>query len=221
MKKYLVQAHRLELYDVVNKSGQDLGQVQEFMIDMTTGRIAYVVVSYGGILGLSDKWLAMPFDALCWAPDSRKFTVDIKPEVLAQAPGIDKDKWPEHYMDSETGWLDDLYAHYSCTPYWGNDTGEIATIAELPVAVAEPVAPMTIPMPEAAKETAAAPKRSGKFEIYQDKEDDFRFRLVASNGEIIAVSQGYASKQGAMNGIKSVAANAEGATTEDLTLVKT
>ena len=76
MKKYLVPAKRLEVYDVVNDAGQDLGQVQDFMIDMTTGRVAYAVVAFGGTLGLSDKWIAMPFEALCWAPDHRKFTVE-------------------------------------------------------------------------------------------------------------------------------------------------
>ena len=63
MNKYLIPAHRLPEYDVVNSAGEDLGQAQEFMIDMTTGHVAYVVVAFGGTLGLSDKWLAMPFDA--------------------------------------------------------------------------------------------------------------------------------------------------------------
>ena len=222
MKKYLVPAKRLEVYDVVNNSGQDLGQVQDFMIDMTTGRVAYAVVAFGGMLGLSDKWIAMPFEALCWAPDHRKFTVDIKPEVLRQAPGIDKNKWPDHYMDSDTGWMNDLYNHYSCKPYWGNDTVEMAVVAEKPAPiVAEKVVVMPITIAPAPKKEATVPsKPAGKFEVFKDKSGDFRFRLVATNGEIIAQSQGYKSKEGAMEGIKSVVANAGNAPTEDLTVVK-
>ena len=49
---------------------------------------------------------------------------------------------------------------------------------------------------------------AGKFELYQDKGGDYRFRLKAGNGEIIATSQGYASKSGALNGIDSVRRNA-------------
>ncbi|MCR9278797.1 MAG: YegP family protein [Pseudomonadaceae bacterium] len=45
---------------------------------------------------------------------------------------------------------------------------------------------------------------AGKFELYKDKGGKFRFRLKAGNGEIILASQGYASRGGAMNGIKSV-----------------
>ena len=222
MKKYLVPAKRLEVYDVVNNSGQDLGQVQDFMIDMTTGRVAYAVVAFGGMLGLSDKWIAMPFEALCWAPDHRKFTVDLKPEVLKQAPGIDKNKWPDHYAESDTGWMNDLYNHYSCKPYWGNDTMEMAVVAEKPAPiVAEKVVVMPITIAPAPKKEAAVPsKPAGKFEVFKDKSGDFRFRLVATNGEIIAQSQGYKSKEGAMEGIKSVVANAGNAPTEDLTVVK-
>ena len=47
-----------------------------------------------------------------------------------------------------------------------------------------------------------------KFEIYKDAKGEYRFRLIAPNGEIIAVSEGYASKDGCMNGIRSVKENA-------------
>lgn len=50
---------------------------------------------------------------------------------------------------------------------------------------------------------------AGKFELYQDKGGDWRFRLKAGNGEVIATGQGYASKSGAVNGIDSVRRNAD------------
>ncbi|KJL47467.1 hypothetical protein RS84_02261 [Microbacterium hydrocarbonoxydans] len=49
---------------------------------------------------------------------------------------------------------------------------------------------------------------AGKFELYQDKSGDYRFRLKAGNGEVIATGQGYASKSSALNGIESVRRNA-------------
>jgi uncharacterized protein YegP (UPF0339 family) len=49
---------------------------------------------------------------------------------------------------------------------------------------------------------------AGRFELYQDKGGDYRFRLKAGNGEVIATGQGYASKAGALNGIDSVRRNA-------------
>jgi len=51
-----------------------------------------------------------------------------------------------------------------------------------------------------------------KFELYADKAGEFRFRLKAVNGEIIAVSEGYTAKASALNGIESVKSNADSET---------
>lgn len=56
-----------------------------------------------------------------------------------------------------------------------------------------------------------AAEKHPKFEMYTDKAGEFRFRLKATNGQIIAVSEGYAAKAGCMNGIESVRKNAAGA----------
>lgn len=56
-----------------------------------------------------------------------------------------------------------------------------------------------------------------KFEIYKDAVGKFRFRLIAPNGEIIAVSEAYESKDGCRNGIESVKENAPKAVIQDLT----
>ncbi|TGL85258.1 DUF1508 domain-containing protein [Leptospira congkakensis] len=58
---------------------------------------------------------------------------------------------------------------------------------------------------------------SAKFEIYKDKAGEFRFRLKAGNGEIIASSEGYSSKQACENGISSVKNNAGSAEIVDQT----
>ncbi|MGS0561386.1 YegP family protein [Microbacterium aurugineum] len=49
---------------------------------------------------------------------------------------------------------------------------------------------------------------AGKFELYTDKSGEYRFRLKAGNGEVIAISEGYSSKSAALNGIESVRRNA-------------
>ena len=52
---------------------------------------------------------------------------------------------------------------------------------------------------------------AAKFELYKDKKGEFRFRLVAPNGQTIATGEGYKSKESAKNGIESVKKNAPGA----------
>lgn len=50
--------------------------------------------------------------------------------------------------------------------------------------------------------------KNPKFEIYEDKAGEFRFRLTATNGQVIAVSEGYKAIAGCKNGIESVVKNA-------------
>lgn len=56
-----------------------------------------------------------------------------------------------------------------------------------------------------------------KFEVFKDKTGQFRFRLIAPNGEIIAASEAYMAKAGCMNGIESVKENAPKVKIVDLT----
>lgn len=67
--------------------------------------------------------------------------------------------------------------------------------------------------PEAALEDQTvegyATEKNPKFEVYTDKAGEFRFRLKATNGEIIATSEGYKAKASCLNGVESVRKNAE------------
>lgn len=58
---------------------------------------------------------------------------------------------------------------------------------------------------------------AGKFELYQDKSEKYRFRLKAGNGQVIAVGEAYESKAAALNGIESVRKNAADAKLDDQT----
>ena len=60
-----------------------------------------------------------------------------------------------------------------------------------------------------------AKEKNPKFEVYTDKAGEFRFRLTATNGQIIAIGEGYKAKAGCMNGIESVKKNAPDAVVEE------
>lgn len=57
---------------------------------------------------------------------------------------------------------------------------------------------------------------AAKFEVYKDNKGEWRFRLKAANGEVIASSEGYSSKAACLNGIESVKKNAPIAEIEEL-----
>lgn len=63
------------------------------------------------------------------------------------------------------------------------------------------------PLENRTEETAQI-QPNPKFELYQDKAGQFRFRLKARNGKIVGVSEGYSNKAGCLNGIESVRNNA-------------
>jgi len=191
-----VPSSRLEQYDVVNKKGDDMGQMQNFVMDMREGLIAFALVSFGGFLGISDKWFAIPWAALKWHPETRKFTLNMTENVLKEAPGMDKDKWLEEIEkwqeDQDLALLDRYYTSHGYASYMGIVQQRVTKLG--------------------------SHKPDAKFEINKDVAGEFRFNLVATNGEIIAVSQGYNAKESALKGIESVKQNAADAVIEDNTV---
>jgi uncharacterized protein YegP (UPF0339 family) len=187
---------RLKQYDVVNKKGQDMGQVQTFVIDMSEGLIAFALVAFGGILGITDKWFAMPWGALKWYPETMKFILDMPEEVLKNAPGMHKDKWLAEIetwqKEKDLELVDRYYTSHGYESYMGIVQETITKRGRRKV--------------------------DAKFEINKDMAGEFRFKLVAVNGQTIAVSQGYSTKDNALNGIESVKQNAAEAVIEDKTV---
>ena len=98
---------------VWNKDGEELGDIKEFMIDMASGRIAYAVLSFGGLLGLGDKLFAVPWSALKLDTANKRFTLDVPKAVLKDAPGFDRKHWPS--MSDQT-WARGVHRFYG-TPY--------------------------------------------------------------------------------------------------------
>jgi sporulation protein YlmC with PRC-barrel domain len=95
--------------DVYNKDGEDLGDIKEFMVDMASGRIAYAVLSYGGVLGMGDKLFAVPWAALVLDTTNKRFTLDVLKDALKDAPGFDKDHWPTM---SDRTWAGGVHKFY-------------------------------------------------------------------------------------------------------------
>jgi sporulation protein YlmC with PRC-barrel domain len=101
--------------NVVNRRGEDLGKIEEIMLDVTTGQVAYAVLSFGGLLGIGDKLFAIPWELLELDPDNKRFLMDIDKEMLEKAPGFDRSNWPK---TTEHQWLAGVYDFYGREPYW-------------------------------------------------------------------------------------------------------
>ncbi len=111
----LVSASKLQGREVRNPHGERLGRVEDLMMDLDSGCIAYAVLSFGGVLGIGDKWFAIPWQALRADPGRDDIVVDIDRDVLAKAPGFDKANPPDM---SDRDWGLEIYAYYQQDPYW-------------------------------------------------------------------------------------------------------
>lgn len=95
--------------DVCNKDGDNLGDIKEFMIDMASGKIAYAVLSFGGLFGMGDKLFAVPWPALKLDTANKRFTLAVSKDVLKDAPGFDKEHWPSM---SDKAWAAGVHRFY-------------------------------------------------------------------------------------------------------------
>jgi len=111
----VMSASALTRDKVKNLAGETLGDIEDFVIDVETGRIAYSVLKFGGKLGLGNKLFAIPWQAMTLDSEKECFLLDVKKETLQNAPGFDKDKWPDM---SDQRWGAGVHTHYGVTPYW-------------------------------------------------------------------------------------------------------
>ena len=100
---------------VRNTAGEDLGKIEDIMLDIPSGRIAYAVLSFGGFLGIGDKLFAVPWHALTVDEDNHEFVMDVDKKVLENAPGFDKDNWPDM---ADPNWGAQIHSYYGRKPYW-------------------------------------------------------------------------------------------------------
>ena len=98
---------------VYNGKSENMGNIKDLMLNLDEGRIEYVVIEFGGFLGIGEKYFAVPFHALTIDTARHAFILNQQREVLENAPGFDKDHWP----DSNSHEMEDVYR------YWGNFMG--------------------------------------------------------------------------------------------------
>ncbi len=100
---------------VVNQQNEDLGKIEDIAIDVEAGRIAYAVLSFGGFLGMGDKYFAIPWEAFRFNVTDKRAVLNVDKKLLDNAPGFDKDTWPNM---ADSAWGNQIFTHYGYKPYW-------------------------------------------------------------------------------------------------------
>jgi hypothetical protein len=91
----ILGASTLTKDSVRNRKNEEVGSIKELMIDVPSGRIAYAVLSVGGLFGMGDRLFAIPWEFLVLDEDRKRFILDVDKTRLENAPGFDKSNWPE------------------------------------------------------------------------------------------------------------------------------
>ncbi|QIE30509.1 PRC-barrel domain-containing protein [Caballeronia sp. SBC2] len=129
----VMAASSLDGNTVISSDGDDVGKIKEIMLDVSSGRVAYAVLSSGGFLGIGDKLLAIPWSALTLDTDNKCFRLAVMSDQVRNAPGFDKDSWPS--MADRT-WASTLHQHYGREPYWtsSGSASDVSPTGEIPAA---------------------------------------------------------------------------------------
>src|SRR5579872_7427257 len=90
----LIASDKVEGTTVYNRQGEHLGSVHNFMLDKSTGQVAYAVMSFGGFLGLGESYHPLPWRVLTYDPRQGGFVIDLDRDRLEKAPSFTVDAMP-------------------------------------------------------------------------------------------------------------------------------
>jgi hypothetical protein len=112
----LIAADKVSGTDIYSTNGDNLGEVEDIMIDKVSGKVAYAVVSFGGFLGIGADRRALPWGILRYDTDQGGYVVSAATDVLKNAPNTLGDDFDQSYGNPE--WNSRLYSHFGMPPYW-------------------------------------------------------------------------------------------------------
>ncbi len=114
----LISADKVEGTPVHSRDGEDLGTIERIMIDKPSGKVAYAVMAFGGVLGMGKERRSLPWQVLTYDTSQEAYVVDMDTERLRSAPALEEDN--EGFDWSNRDWGQRLHDYYGASPYWSD-----------------------------------------------------------------------------------------------------
>lgn len=111
----LISAGKVQGTPVYNTEGETLGELYDVMIEKRSGRIAYALMSFGGFLGIGERYHPLPWASLKYDTRQGGYVVGISKEVLQSGPTVGAGEEPA-WRDND--YADALHRHYNAVPTW-------------------------------------------------------------------------------------------------------
>jgi sporulation protein YlmC with PRC-barrel domain len=182
--------------EVKNGKGQDLGDIEDIVIDANKGNVAYGIVSFGGVLGVGEKYAAVPWSAMELRPAQRICHLNTDKKTL-ESIAFKPSEWPNLANPS---YARNIYARFDREPYWevfgyvGGAKMEHSEAAWLPgSAYSMCFNPSSVEKIEGTVESV------GTFQPERGALDGLRLRVKTKEGNVVTVYAGperYVSKEG-------------------------
>lgn len=112
----LIESDRVEGTEVFGAGDKHIGSIKRVMIDKKSGQVAYLVIGFGGFLGLGEDHYTIPWGKLSYDTALGGYRTDLTEEQIKNAPDFyrrDGYGWQEREKESE------LHSYYGVAPYWG------------------------------------------------------------------------------------------------------
>ena len=113
----LISAGKVQGTNVYNTQGDSLGELYDVMIDKRSGKIAYAVMSFGGILGVGNSYHPLPWNTLKYDTRQGGYVVGITKEQLEGAPAFKRDDAPAW---GDRAYEQGIHDYYKAAPYWAS-----------------------------------------------------------------------------------------------------
>ncbi|MFE1603201.1 PRC-barrel domain-containing protein [Methylobacterium sp. ID0610] len=111
----LIASDRVEGTAVRRPNGDSLGRIERLMIEKTSGRVVYAVMSFGGFLGIGEGYYTIPWSALHFNPEMDAYQIDLSEEQLRGAPQRSAEGQDP---SSDRAWEEHVHRYYNAHPYW-------------------------------------------------------------------------------------------------------
>jgi hypothetical protein len=111
----LISGDKVSGTKVYNTAGESIGEIRDLMIDKTSGKVAYAVMSFGGFLGMGEKYHPLPWALLKYDTSREGYVVNLSKTQLEGGPAYDRDSDPEW---GNRVYETKLHTYYATDPYW-------------------------------------------------------------------------------------------------------
>ena len=116
----LIFSSKVNNTPVINADGERIGHIEDVAIDKHTGQVAYAVLSFGGFLGLGEKYHPLPWLLLTYDPQRSAFVVSLDKDQLKAAPSYSMDELAD-VGDTDERFREPVYTYYAnfgMPAYW-------------------------------------------------------------------------------------------------------